>query len=197
MQSKSTTNKQKSLKKPGSIKDALTTKGEKKRARKPSRKARTSSKKPTAAKTDKSTISSILSTSSNDWPIGPPGYGFPGHLADLDGVLIKATGDGSKSPHQKDNIAVLTFLEFSATCAGGFTSSLVCSLGGDCPPGLFCDRQLFLCCPLILPLNDPNNPTKPGQPHRRHRKEESTRPKNIPAYRFSSMPCNMPCPRMN
>ncbi|VDM84216.1 unnamed protein product, partial [Strongylus vulgaris] len=31
----------------------------------------------------------------NDWPIGPPGYGFPDHLANLDAVLVKAAGDGS------------------------------------------------------------------------------------------------------
>ncbi|KAK6055614.1 hypothetical protein COOONC_06881 [Cooperia oncophora] len=31
----------------------------------------------------------------NDWPVGPPGYGYPDHLARLDSVLVKATGDGS------------------------------------------------------------------------------------------------------
>ncbi|ETN83805.1 CC domain protein [Necator americanus] len=73
----------------------------------------------------------------NDWPVGPPGYGFPEHLADLDAILVKATGDGS-------------------TCAGGFSSSLPCSASGECPPGLFCDPRLQQCCPLILPLIDAN-----------------------------------------
>lgn len=39
-----------------------------------------------------------LKMESNDWPIGPPGYGFPPELASLDSVLVKATGDGSTHP---------------------------------------------------------------------------------------------------
>uniref|UniRef100_A0A1I7XTK5 CC domain-containing protein n=1 Tax=Heterorhabditis bacteriophora TaxID=37862 RepID=A0A1I7XTK5_HETBA len=34
----------------------------------------------------------------------------------------------------------------------------MCSASGECPPGLFCDPQLMLCCPLILPLTGVNNP---------------------------------------
>lgn len=34
-------------------------------------------------------------SSTDDWPIGPPGYGFPRELSNLDGLLIRATGDGS------------------------------------------------------------------------------------------------------
>ena len=30
----------------------------------------------------------------DDWPVGPPGYGFPENLADLDSILVPATGDG-------------------------------------------------------------------------------------------------------
>ncbi|VDD96823.1 unnamed protein product [Enterobius vermicularis] len=75
---------------------------------------------------------------SNDWPIGPPGYGFPPELASLDSVLVKATGDGR-------------------SCAAGFVSSLKCSETGECPPGLFCDPSLSLCCPLLLPFTDKSN----------------------------------------
>ncbi|CAD6185734.1 unnamed protein product [Caenorhabditis auriculariae] len=110
-----------------------------------------------------------------DFPVGPPGYGFPEHLATLDDVLIKATGDGN-------------------SCAGGFSSSLVCSLGAECPPGLHCDRTIGLCCPLLLPLTDPANP----KPERRHRKEQRSEAEEAGAggahLRFSSYaPCNSPC----
>ncbi|VDP54520.1 unnamed protein product [Heligmosomoides polygyrus] len=73
----------------------------------------------------------------HDWPVGPPGYGFPHHLARLDSVLVPAAGDGSR-------------------CAGGFNSTLTCTSGGLCPPGLYCDPGLRLCCPLVLPMIDAN-----------------------------------------
>ena len=38
----------------------------------------------------------IFTATTDDWPIGPPGYGFPKEIADLDGILVRATGDGGK-----------------------------------------------------------------------------------------------------
>ncbi|WKX98463.1 hypothetical protein Q1695_013834 [Nippostrongylus brasiliensis] len=73
----------------------------------------------------------------DDWPVGPPGYGFPPHLTHLDSLLVRATGDGNR-------------------CAGGFNSSLTCSAAGLCPPGLACDPALLVCCPLVLPMIDGN-----------------------------------------
>ncbi|VDN24825.1 unnamed protein product [Cylicostephanus goldi] len=51
----------------------------------------TRKRKPRSAQTNSTTNE----VEENDWPIGPPGYGFPHHLADLDAVLVKAAGDGS------------------------------------------------------------------------------------------------------
>ncbi len=41
-----------------------------------------------------------------------------------------------------------------ARCAGGFTSSMRCDNDQQCPPGLFCDSAINLCCPLLLPLTE-------------------------------------------
>ncbi|CAJ0579001.1 unnamed protein product, partial [Mesorhabditis spiculigera] len=78
-----------------------------------------------------------------DWPIGPPGYGFPAEIAKLDSVLIKARGDGN-------------------VCAGGFESPIACGTAGlePCPVGLHCDELLHVCCPLLLPLIDTRNPVR-------------------------------------
>ncbi|EGT33798.1 hypothetical protein CAEBREN_18362 [Caenorhabditis brenneri] len=89
----------------------------------------------------------------NDFPIGPPGYGFPEHLSKLDEVLIRAQGDG-------------------VSCAGGFSSSLICSVGSECPAGLHCDMAINLCCPLLLPLTDPKNPKKRKSKRRKQKQEE-------------------------
>ncbi|CAP29615.2 Protein CBG10108 [Caenorhabditis briggsae] len=110
----------------------------------------------------------------NDFPIGPPGYGFPEHLSKLDEVLIRAQGDG-------------------VSCAGGFQSSLICSAGSECPAGLHCDTAINLCCPLLLPLTDPKNPKKRKTKRRKQKLEEfevaeSPVTKEPPA-RFSSYTC--------
>ncbi|CAJ0942768.1 unnamed protein product, partial [Mesorhabditis belari] len=78
-----------------------------------------------------------------DWPIGPPGRGFPMEISKLDSVLIKARGDGN-------------------VCAGGFESPIACGTVGlePCPVGLHCDELLHVCCPLLLPLVDSRNPSR-------------------------------------
>lgn len=48
----------------------------------------------------------------------------------------------------------LLSLCYLARCAGGFTSSIRCSNDQQCPPGLFCDSAINLCCPLLLPLTE-------------------------------------------
>ncbi|KAE9555529.1 hypothetical protein FO519_001297 [Halicephalobus sp. NKZ332] len=40
----------------------------------------------------------------------------------------------------------------SVGCAAGFSSPIKCTPVGGCPPGLFCDNTVNLCCPLLLPL---------------------------------------------
>ncbi|CAB3402109.1 unnamed protein product [Caenorhabditis bovis] len=112
-------------------------------------------KKPTKKEFD-----TLLTEAVADFPVGPPGYGFPEHLANLDEVLVKASGDGT-------------------TCAGGFTSKLVCSIANECPAGLHCDLSSGLCCPMILPLVDPKNPKKSS---RRRKPKEKQQP-------MSSYPC--------
>uniref|UniRef100_A0A8R1I918 CC domain-containing protein n=2 Tax=Caenorhabditis japonica TaxID=281687 RepID=A0A8R1I918_CAEJA len=111
----------------------------------------------------------------NDFPIGPPGYGFPRHLSKLDEVLIKAQGDG-------------------VSCAGGFTSSLICSPGSDCPAGLHCDPALNLCCPLLLPLVDPKNPKRRTSKRRKqqqqqHDEAQRSHTSTLEPMRFSSFAC--------
>lgn len=39
-------------------------------------------------------------------------------------------------------------------CTSGFISPIKCNKSGQCPPGLFCDSSVSLCCPLLLALPD-------------------------------------------
>ncbi|KAI1729951.1 hypothetical protein Ddc_02624 [Ditylenchus destructor] len=43
----------------------------------------------------------------------------------------------------------------ASTCTSGFTSPVKCNRFGQCPPGLYCDTAVKLCCPLLLALPDP------------------------------------------
>uniref|UniRef100_A0AC35F7Y1 Uncharacterized protein n=1 Tax=Panagrolaimus sp. PS1159 TaxID=55785 RepID=A0AC35F7Y1_9BILA len=88
-----------------------------------------------------STKKDILNETVADFPIGPPGFGLPSEISTLDRVLIKASGNGFG-------------------CAAGFSSPIKCTASRECPPGLFCDVAVDLCCPLLLPLTDISNPNK-------------------------------------
>ncbi|KAK0416796.1 hypothetical protein QR680_012690 [Steinernema hermaphroditum] len=119
-----------------------------------------------------------------DWPVGPPGLGFPVELTTLDQVLVRASGDG-------------------ISCAAGFQSPLRCSALGACPPGLFCDAAVQRCCPLLLPLTDSSNPRPPTAPSvKRQQQRFSTiqasaglAPQIVTIPSYQPQGCAVGCPR--
>ncbi|EYC27876.1 hypothetical protein Y032_0008g229 [Ancylostoma ceylanicum] len=87
----------------------------------------------------------------NDWPVGPPGYGFPDHLADLDAVLVKAAGDGMPMPSTSNCVgcpppaAAPPIIALPANaCPGGGYPVGQCN-SGFCAPGYSCVQNV--CCP--------------------------------------------------
>ncbi|TKR77645.1 hypothetical protein L596_018576 [Steinernema carpocapsae] len=124
----------------------------------------------TKSSNSSSTSNSTLLEPAADWPVGPPGIGFPQELATLDQVLVKASGDGT-------------------SCAAGFQSPLRCSPG--CPPGLFCDASIQRCCPLLLPLTDSSNPQNPPSTVKRQQQRFT-----IQAQGCAGGNCGAPAPQI-
>ncbi|CAD5215376.1 unnamed protein product [Bursaphelenchus okinawaensis] len=96
---------------------------------------------------------SLLTHPQNDWNENT----LPAEFSALNSMLVKATGDGGKQRHYTQ------FLKVAASCAAGFTSTISCAGRAKCPPGLFCDNHILMCCPMLLPLKEvmPTTTSKP------------------------------------
>ncbi|KAI6235462.1 SH2 domain-containing protein [Aphelenchoides besseyi] len=89
---------------------------------------------PNVKPTNKTLTLSNFLTIADDWPPSLP-VASPLDINKLDAMVVKAAHDAS-------------------SCAAGFTSNIRCLSFTQCPPGLFCDTQVKLCCPLLLPLSE-------------------------------------------
>lgn len=63
-------------------------------------------------------------------------------------------------------------------CTSGFISPIKCDKSGQCPPGLFCDSSVSLCCPLLLALPELKSSKKLQIANLRSTQHQQPRQKN-------------------